>query len=76
MPKAERIYKADTVELMIETGFVTNMTWGQWKNGSLCLETFISTWEGVSFIYNVHDDRVGYLGSGFLSEVPEGPASA
>ena len=61
---------------MIETDIATNMTWGQWRNGSLCLERFISAWEGVSFDFNVHDDRVGYLGSGFLSEPPEEPASA
>lgn len=62
----ERDYKCLGAKLTLETGFVTDMTWGQWRDASWSIQEFYKRFGGLEFEFEVFTKPKQFLASGAL----------
>ena len=68
MSLEERQYKTLGAKLTLETGFVTDMTWGQWRQASGSIEEFVRRFTAFEFEFEVFRKPKDFLASGALVE--------
>ena len=66
MSFAEREYTALGAKLTLETGFVGDMTWGQWKNASGTLKELCKRFGGFEYEFDVFTKPKHFLASGAM----------
>lgn len=66
MSLAERKYKTLGARLTLETGFVTDMTWEQWRHASASIEEFVKRFTAFEFEFEVFSKPKNFLASGAL----------
>ena len=62
----ERDYKSLGAKLTLETGFVADMTWGQWRDASWSIQECYKRFGGFEFEFEVFTRPKQFLASGAL----------
>ena len=66
MSLEERQYRTLGAKLTLETGFVTDMTWGQWRDASASIQEFVKRFTAFEFEFEVFTKPKNFLASGAL----------
>ena len=69
MSLEERTYKTLGARLTLETGFVTDMTWGQWQHASASIQEFVRRFTAFEFEFEVFMKPNNFLASGALVKI-------
>ena len=67
MSLKEREYTGWGAKLTLETGFIGDMTWGQWRNASGTLHEFFKRFGAFEYEFDIFTEPKQFLASGAMT---------